>query len=55
MWHGVIHISDATTPWCALSGQAIIRADAPLNWSATQRFATRQKDRGNPPAGGQPH
>ncbi|ECK6528547.1 hypothetical protein FR114_00695 [Salmonella enterica] len=23
MWHGGIHISDTTTPWCALSGQAM--------------------------------
>ncbi|ENV4244187.1 hypothetical protein ACFJ96_005042, partial [Salmonella enterica] len=22
MWHGGIHITDATTPWCALSGKA---------------------------------
>ncbi|WP_211990693.1 hypothetical protein [Citrobacter sp. JGM124] len=26
MWHGGIHISDATTPWCALSGQAMNEA-----------------------------
>ena len=23
VWHGGIHITDTTTPWCALSGQAM--------------------------------
>lgn len=37
MWHGGIHISDTTTPWCALSGQAINEAmDFPVPFSGEQ-------------------
>ncbi|WP_261640624.1 hypothetical protein [Erwinia mallotivora] len=37
MWHGGIHISDATTPWCALSGQAMNEAlDFPLPFPGEQ-------------------
>lgn len=37
MWHGGIHISDATTPWCALSGQAMNEAvDFPVPFKGEQ-------------------
>lgn len=37
MWHGGIHISDTTTPWCALSGQAMNEAlDFPVSFSGEQ-------------------
>lgn len=37
MWHGGIHISDTTTPWCALSGQAMNEAvDFPVPFKGEQ-------------------
>ncbi|NTX67904.1 hypothetical protein FCH31_00355 [Lelliottia amnigena] len=37
MWHGGIHISDTTTPWCALSGQAMNEAvDFPVPFKGQQ-------------------
>ncbi|EBN5764058.1 hypothetical protein DRB41_24330 [Salmonella enterica] len=37
MWHGGIHISDTTTPWCALSGQAMNEAvDFPVPFPGEQ-------------------
>lgn len=37
MWHGGIHISDTTTPWCALSGQAMNEAvDFPVPFQGEQ-------------------
>lgn len=37
MWHGGIHITDATTPWCALSGQAMNEAvDYPVPYRGEQ-------------------
>ncbi|RZM96341.1 hypothetical protein D9740_08835, partial [Escherichia sp. E14V5] len=37
MWHGGIHITDTTTPWCALSGQAMNEAvDFPVPFKGEQ-------------------
>lgn len=37
MWHSGIHISDTTTPWCALSGQAMNEAvDFPVPFKGEQ-------------------
>ncbi|EKD5485280.1 hypothetical protein ACE08P_004290 [Salmonella enterica] len=37
MWHGGIHISGTTTPWCALSGQAMNEAvDFPVPFKGEQ-------------------
>ncbi|MDU6411411.1 MAG: hypothetical protein E6560_10705 [Yersiniaceae bacterium] len=37
MWHGGLHITDATTPWCALSGHAAHEAiDYPLPYRGEQ-------------------
>lgn len=37
MWHGGIHITDATTPWCALSGKAPLEAvDFPVAFKGEQ-------------------
>ncbi|RZN44172.1 MULTISPECIES: hypothetical protein [unclassified Escherichia] len=37
MWHGGIHITDTTTPWCALSGQAVNEAvDFPVPFKGEQ-------------------
>lgn len=37
MWHGGIHISDTTTPWCALSSQAMNEAvDFPVPFKGEQ-------------------
>ncbi|EBM5986761.1 hypothetical protein CB007_002960 [Salmonella enterica] len=40
MWHGGIHISDTTTPWCALSGQAMNEAvDFPVPFPGSRPCA----------------
>ena len=37
MWHGGIHITEATTPWCALSGKAPLEAmDFPVPFKGEQ-------------------
>ncbi|WP_407904215.1 hypothetical protein [Escherichia coli] len=37
MWHGGIHITDITTPWCALSGQSMNEAvDFPVPFKGEQ-------------------
>ncbi|EJS6666226.1 hypothetical protein NWK06_000011 [Salmonella enterica] len=37
MWHGGIHITEATTPWCALSGKAPMEAfDFPVAFKGEQ-------------------
>ncbi|ENW5054051.1 TPA: hypothetical protein ACIBXN_004622 [Salmonella enterica subsp. diarizonae serovar 48:i:z] len=37
MWHGGIHITEATTPWCALSGNAPLEAmDFPVPFKGEQ-------------------
>ncbi len=37
MWHGGIHITEATTPWCALSGKAPLEAmDSPVPFKGEQ-------------------
>ncbi|AXC77266.1 hypothetical protein BJN50_05530 [Salmonella enterica] len=37
MWHGGIHITDTTTPWCALSGQAMNEAvDFPVPFKGSR-------------------
>lgn len=37
MWHGGIHITEATTPWCALSGRAPLEAmDFPVPFKGEQ-------------------
>ncbi|EPY7044290.1 hypothetical protein [Klebsiella variicola] len=37
MWHGGIHITDATTPWCALSGKSPLEAlDFPVPFKGEQ-------------------
>src|SRR5690606_36241962 len=37
MWHGGIHITHATTPWCALSGKAPLEAfDFPVPFKGEQ-------------------
>lgn len=37
MWHGGIHFTDTTTPWCALSGQAVTEAvDYPVPYQGEQ-------------------
>lgn len=37
MWHGGIHLTEATTPWCALSGQAVNEAvDYPVPYRGEQ-------------------
>lgn len=37
MWHGGIHITDTTTPWCALSGQAVNESvDFPVPFKGEQ-------------------
>ena len=37
MWHGGIHITEATTPWCALSGKAPLeRMDFPVPFKGEQ-------------------
>lgn len=37
MWHGGIHITDTTTPWCALSGQVMNEAvDFPVPFKGEQ-------------------
>lgn len=37
MWHGGIHITDATTPWCALSGKSPAEAaDFPVRYRGEQ-------------------
>ncbi|XTZ39142.1 pesticin C-terminus-like muramidase [Salmonella enterica] len=37
MWHGGIHITDTTTPWCALSGQSMNEAvDFPVPFKGEQ-------------------
>ncbi|WP_447841676.1 hypothetical protein [Enterobacter ludwigii] len=37
MWHGGIHITEATTPWCALSGKASLEAmDFPVPFKGEQ-------------------
>ncbi|EGH5016004.1 hypothetical protein IEK42_004526, partial [Salmonella enterica] len=37
MWHGGIHITEATTPWCALSGKSPLEAiDFPVPFKGEQ-------------------
>ena len=37
MWHGGIHITEATTPWCALSGKSPLEAiDFPVSFKGEQ-------------------
>ncbi|MBX4652839.1 hypothetical protein [Klebsiella michiganensis] len=37
MWHGGIHITEATTPWCALSGKSPLEAiDFPVTFKGEQ-------------------
>lgn len=37
MWHGGIHITEATTPWCALSGKSPLEAmDFPVPFKGVQ-------------------
>ena len=53
MWHGGIHISDATIPWCALCGQAMNEAaDFPVPVTGSMSLKTGDRvwtvcDKGN--------
>ncbi|WP_162786017.1 hypothetical protein [Salmonella enterica] len=42
MWHGGIHITDATTPWCALVGKAPQEVMGTIAGKASRPYAVWQ-------------